>query len=127
MDEFNKRCAEVLGWKLKEVTIELENPFSDQMEEETGMFYHKDGDLVSHPYNISTPYTTSKYIEQGQPRFHDSYDWAMLLVKECDLEQYNHCNKIIHDMERLTHKKPFVPTPHQIAQAALEVLETNNE
>jgi len=109
MDEFNKRCAEVLGWK-----HEGNNCFTL---------------IDEHRHLIRNIYDNGFYTSTDM-HFHDSYDWAMLLVKEI--------------VRTIKPKKGYSVmaswyaavsgdfdwwdlTPHQIAQAALEVLETKNK
>lgn len=50
--------------------------------------------------------------------FHDSYDWAMLLVEKAK-------EKNLRDGEIMFMKLWDIPIPHQISQAALSVLKDN--
>lgn len=103
-NDFNKRCAEALGWTPEELG---------------------NGDMVYwQPLKSSDEAHEIKLMH-----FHDSYDWAMLLVKEC------HRSKLYHKVKEVLKAQDrecgsfntfswFVgATPQQISQAALEVLE----
>ncbi len=104
MDEFNKRCAEVLGWKR----------YDEQW-------------YVPNREHCNTLNVNMDGLSIFDMHFHDSYDWAMLLVKK--LMADNPPNKLVGNaklMEFLECCEWYYATPHQIAQEALEVLEANN-
>lgn len=115
MNDFNKRCAEVLGWKRYKAFTEYR----------------------THIHNLSywtitvpehTQVLKTGVIEEIRLSFHDSYDWAMLLVSKL-MADYPP-NEIVKNPKLLEFLECFewyYSTPHQIAQAALEVLEKNNE
>lgn len=95
MSDTNIRAAKALGWKFD------------------GILYYLPDGLDRHCH-IASPEKMS---------FHDSYDWAMLLVKECGnrdlLHEYNDALGLI--MGKTT--SVVIPAPEQITLACLEVLE----
>jgi len=109
--DFNKRCAVVLKWP--EVPT-MPNCFH-----------------VPKEFNTSV---TNDIMPARTMHFHDSYDWAMLLVKEVvkagfdyDLYYHDNCGYLtIGDNRQVTSIESML-TPLQISTAALSVLETANE
>jgi hypothetical protein len=108
--EFNKSCALVLGWEC--LGGQKHNPM----------------------YSCPERFALFGSINLSSMHFHDSYDWAMLLVRECDrrgkLESL--VNILAADYGTVKNRefeiskfvsKIFMLTPQQIAQAALTVLE----
>ena len=90
----NKQCAEALGW-------------------EPDLYYYcKGGGVV---------YVNYLRADIGELHFHDSYDWAMLLVKKC-LETRNTANALIWHRESHELEPWLLLTPLQISTACLEVL-----
>ena len=66
------------------------------------------------------------HLEVEWFKFDKSYDWAMLGVKACNLSQYDRVNKIIFYGGQSVRDKPSIPTPEQITQAWVEVLEAHD-
>lgn len=94
--EFNKKCAEALGWSHRE-------------------YGFKDNDSMFHYYD---------HLE-----FHDSYDWAMLLVKAAFkkdmtwmLGAWHLALNFKRDDDGVICTPVEVASPHIISTAALKVL-----
>lgn len=110
MDDFNKRCAEALGWE------------------------SHIGTLYSREYlSFKTPLVGWCAVEGMH--FHDSYDWAMLLVKKLSwLQMSEYQRKLHYGIEIKTFGygsgtcpvELFLQSPRNMAKAALEVLEGSN-
>ena len=104
-EEFNKRCAEALKWYITR-SANAEDAWM------------KGGSSLNCHYDfIDNPYTKLK--------FHSSYDWAMLLVKEC-LKEYQ--DPVIFMTVTSGHNSysgfcNFCKSPQRISEIALELLE----
>lgn len=111
-EKFNKRCALVLKWEY-EYRTDIGEIFIVKKEEHLQWFTR----------NARTSFGGFR-ISCCNLRFHDSYDWAMLLVKKaaekdwCKLADHH---EIVNDLFMFVHS-----TPQQISQAALEVLESQS-
>jgi len=118
MNDFNKRRAEALGW-------EYEN--------------HKDcGEVFAVPIKHRDWFIKTVHSSFGgfriaiiDMKFHTSYDWAMLLVKEClekGLSKFDVFFGVIYAIDSCGSELDFLyATPLQISTAALEVLEASDE
>lgn len=92
MDELNKQCAEFLKWR------------------QYGQSFHiPDGTLDKFHQNL--------YMRISDMHFHDSYDWAYLLLKLCIKKDCIWALSGIYDPLWLAEA-----TPKEISQACLEVL-----
>lgn len=101
-DDFNKACAGALGWE---------------------SFNSRQGIAYALPESIRV---YMRFSDGSDMHFHDSYDWAMLLVaKLTDIQLAQLIDRlgIIMQEPRLSHV--FKATPLQISQACLEVLGGN--
>ena len=100
-NEFSKRCAVALRWQKCNDTMFV------QPESMKDRWLDKYG-----------------YITTDWMHFHDSYDWAMLLVAKCDelgVSRYDITLKMLKGYSESWPDLMF-QTPQQISEACLEVL-----
>ena len=113
--EFNKRCAEALGWEHLE-TEERYLP-TEKHASILGLWF---------PYNMGEDVGVEKVFLDDM-HFHDSYDWAMLLVRNLLPNDQEADRCVIYDIVNWFDVHFLLATPQQISQAALEVLEEKGQ
>lgn len=121
MDDLNKRCAIVLGGKEGMSARYIDMSHLRDLHDFMALYM---------------PVFGAGEFRISEMHFHDSYDWLWILIRES--EKRGHRWTIAHDcivvedengdvLYESNHFEDALPSTRQIAQAALEVLEANNE
>jgi len=104
-DELNRGCAEALGWKCQ----------FDHIRDHKRMYYE-----IPKEAHIAIMYQSHSYMlsaELDKMHFHDSYDWAMLMVKKAhEVRPYFTVNMMLNGK---------IKEPSVICEECLEVLRDN--
>ena len=119
-NDLNIRAARAMGWELRKHKTMDYNVWvlscSDAPLEIKSLIYSCDPEAY--------------YIKEYDIHFDTSYDWAMLLVKECNkIDLYRVIEEILFEKLGFTPASHFIyewlidATPQQISEAALTVLE----